>query len=177
IACGPLRRMTARAPRPLGVDSATIVVTSLASKFSHKEAQKAHKVFVILESDGRGLGVFLRTDSQLAVGSFTDRFSEQVRAISKRQVNDPSFVGGHWLKRESHSGLSHTIGSQICHGLQFSFTRRAKTIHITNKSLTTSKVPAKNLINQMLQRLKQFASLRLKQFGILACDVEHWTCN
>ena len=79
-----------------------------------------------------------RTNSQLAIGSFTDRLGEEIRTISKRQVNDSSFVCAHRFKRKRHSGLSHSIRGMIRHRLKLGFASRAKPMHITNQSRAAS---------------------------------------
>jgi hypothetical protein len=92
-------------------------------------------------------------------------------------MNDPSFIRAHRLKRERHSGLSHTVRGVIRHRLKLSLASRAKPIHITNQTLATSEASAKDLIEQVLQRFKQLASLRLEQLGIPALDIEHFPSN
>src|SRR6185503_17919495 len=99
IAAGPLRRMTARAPRPLGVESATIV-------------------FILkLREDCVTAGGFLRvlagrtlwTDFQLAICAFTDRLGIEIFAVGKCQVNNSSLVGAHRFKRKWLARLSHSV--------------------------------------------------------------------
>ena len=69
----------------------------------------------IVESCGRVL--ILAGNSQLAIGAFADRLSKKIRTIRQRQVNDPSFVCAHWLKRKRDAGLTNAIRSEIRHRL------------------------------------------------------------
>src|SRR5215204_2061434 len=67
----PLRRITARAPRPLGVDSATIVLIGHHRTNAHK-AQTYLFVLVVSSCGGDLLFIFAAGNSQLAIGAFTN---------------------------------------------------------------------------------------------------------
>src|SRR5204863_6953792 len=92
-------------------------------------------------------------------------------------MNDSPLVGAHRLKCKSHSRLPHAIRRKIRHSLQFGFASGAEAVHVTNQSCAASQTSAENLIEQVLQRFEQFASLCLKQLRVLTFDIQHFAGN
>src|SRR5215207_8876079 len=86
-------------------------------------------------------------NSQLTIGAFANRLSKKIGAISEGQMNNPSFVGAHWLERKSHPGLSYSVCGEVCHCLQLRFTSCAKAMHITNKPRAAGETSSKDLVD------------------------------
>jgi hypothetical protein len=122
-------------------------------------------------------GRTLRTNLQLAIRAFTDRLGGEIRTVGQGQVNDPSFVRAHRLKRKRHAGLSHSIRGRFAIACSSASRVARKPIHVANQPRAALKTSSKHLIDQVLQRFKQFAGLRLQQLGVVAFDVQHFAGN
>src|SRR5258705_635478 len=90
------------------------------------------------------------SNSHFTVGPFTYRFGVQVGALRQCKMNNPSFISAHRFERKRRTRLPNPICRQIRHCLKLGFAGRAETVHIADKSRSSRKVPAVNLIDYVL---------------------------
>ena len=82
---------------------------------------------------------------------------------------------GHRAKSERDACIAHSACGVFGHCSQFSLSRGSKTFNVEHKTMALFQAPAKRLVKEMLQGIKQFSPFRLQKICVGAIEIEHRT--
>ena len=88
-------------------------------------------------------------------------------------MNYASFTGVHRAKSKRQARRANTISGVSRHRAQLGFAHQAEIIHITDETLSLRKTARKRLVDEMFERVQQFAAFTSEHGGTLAIDINH----
>jgi len=87
-------------------------------------------------------------------------------------MNDAPLTRIHRAEEKRQAGRADSVGGVARHGSEFSLAHRAEAVNVADKALTFREAAREGLIDEVFDRVEQFAALASQKQRVLAAYVQ-----